>query len=71
MRYTKSYWKQGLIIFFSMLVMGEIYIEELKNPNIVYIDGQEYDLPPYGPIDDSKRARPEHLSDQEPGCQKA
>ena len=43
MRYTRSYWKQGLLIAFSMLVMGEIYREELKNPNIVYMDGPEYE----------------------------
>ena len=43
LRYSKSYWKQGLLILFSVLVMGEIYWEELKNPNIVYIDHEVYE----------------------------
>ena len=43
LRFSKSYWKQGLLILFSALVLGEIYIEELKNPNIVYIEEGEYE----------------------------
>lgn len=43
LRFSKSYWKQGLLILFSALVLGEIYIEELKNPNIVYIEDAEYE----------------------------
>jgi len=41
-RFTKSYWKQGLTILAMLFVMGEIYIEEKKNPNIVYADEKKY-----------------------------
>ena len=43
LRFSRSYWKQGLLILFSALALGEIYIEELKNPNIVYIDEAAYE----------------------------
>jgi len=42
LRYTKSYWKQGLLIVFSLGVIGEIYWEETKNPNIAYIGDTAY-----------------------------
>jgi len=42
LRYTKSYWKQGLLILFSLGVIGEIYWEETKNPNIAYIGDTAY-----------------------------
>lgn len=41
-RYTKSYWKQTAVILAMLFVMGEIYLEELKNPNIVYLDEATY-----------------------------
>lgn len=41
-RFTKSYWKQGFTILAMLFVMGEIYIVEKKNPNIVYADEQKY-----------------------------
>ncbi|GEM_PF-4952809 len=41
-RFTKSYWKQGAVIAAMLFVMGEIYIEERKNPNIVYVDEAKY-----------------------------
>jgi hypothetical protein len=42
-RYTKSYWKQAIIIGVMCFAMGEIYLEELKNPNIVYMNEAEYE----------------------------
>lgn len=41
-RFTKSYWKQGVVIVAMIAVMGEVYYEEAKNPNIVYVDESKY-----------------------------
>ena len=41
-RFTKSYWKQGLVISAMGFVMADICYEELKNPNIIYADEQAY-----------------------------
>lgn len=41
-RFTQSYWKQGFTILAMLFVMGEIYLVELKNPNIVYVDEKKY-----------------------------
>ncbi len=41
-RFTKSYWKQAVTILAMLFVMGEIYIEERKNPDIVYADEKKY-----------------------------
>ncbi len=41
-RFTKSYWKQAGVIAFSLLVMGDIYYEESKNPNIIYANEAKY-----------------------------
>ncbi len=43
LRYTKSYWKQSMIILASLFIMGEVYLEELKNPNIAYVDESQYE----------------------------
>lgn len=42
-RYAKSYWKQLLVVLAMLFVMGEIYIEELRNPNIEYVDESLYE----------------------------
>lgn len=42
-RFSKSYWKQIGVIFAMLFVMGEIYLEELKNPNLVYADESRYE----------------------------
>lgn len=41
-RFTKSYWKQMIVIAFMALVMGDIYYEESKNPNMIYVDEAKY-----------------------------
>ncbi|MEM1120736.1 MAG: hypothetical protein AAGJ18_09825 [Bacteroidota bacterium] len=41
-RFTQSYWKQILTVLAMLFVIGEIYIVERKNPNIVYADEKEY-----------------------------
>ena len=43
LRYTKSYWKQAVIVLASLFIMGEVYLEELKNPNIAYVDESQYE----------------------------
>jgi len=42
-RFTKSYWKQGAVIAAMLFVMAEIYIEERKNPNLIYVDEAKYE----------------------------
>ncbi len=70
MRYTRSYWKQALLIGFSMLVMGEIYREELKNPNIVYLDGPEYEQTVIEQTKDNKKEPNVTFLDLETGDRK-
>ncbi|MEM6318302.1 MAG: hypothetical protein AAF960_11575 [Bacteroidota bacterium] len=41
-RFTQSYWKQGLVVLAMLFVIGEIYLEELKNPNIIFADETAY-----------------------------
>jgi len=41
-RFTKSYWKQGLVILAMGFVIGDIYYEEQKNPNIIYANEKAY-----------------------------
>jgi len=41
-RFTKSYWKQGAVIAAMLFVMWEIYSEERKNPNLIYVDESKY-----------------------------
>lgn len=41
-RFTKSYWKQIAVIIAMLFVMEEIYREERKNPNMVFLDSEKY-----------------------------
>ncbi len=41
-RFTKSYWKQAAVIAAMGIVIGDIYYEEQKNPNIIFADEKAY-----------------------------
>ena len=42
-RYTKSYWKQGLVLLTMLFVIAEIYIAELKDPDLIVVNERRYE----------------------------
>ena len=41
-RFTKSYWKQIAVTLAMGVVIGDIYYEEQKNPNLIFADEKAY-----------------------------
>ena len=70
LRYTKSYWKQAVLILFSLGVIGEIYWEETKNPNIAYIGDTAYERKILEQTKDNKREPSVTFLDLETGDRK-
>lgn len=66
-RFTKSYWKQGLVILAMTFVIGDIYYEEHKNPNIIYADEKAYQKELAERAKNSKEEPVDYLVENEEG----